>query len=239
MRKINVLTQKELVNSSLISRCTAVVIDVFLATSTITSLLENEFEKVYAVKDDKTALEIAKELQCSFLLLGELNGDEIDQFEYPDPTVISKENARQGAIICSTNGTVAVEKAKRAKKLYAGSLLNGHKVAEEICMEKDHSSIILICSGNAGRFSMEDFVGAGHIIDHLIKNGDYFLSDSAQLARDCYLHSKQMNFENLLMSETAELLNRKGFNHTLHWVINHFEKMDTVPVLKRDFFTRK
>ncbi|HHW37394.1 MAG TPA: 2-phosphosulfolactate phosphatase [Bacillales bacterium] len=239
MRKINVITQKELVDSLLIRDCTAVVIDVFLATSTITCLLENQFQTVYAVGDDKIALEIGKKQRSPFLLMGEVNGDEIENFEYPDPTFIKKENAQPTAIICSTNGTVAVERAKRAKRLYAGSLLNGHRVAEQISREGDDSSIILICSGNAGRFSMEDFVGAGHMIDNLIKNGNYSLSDSALLARDCFLHAKHMNFENLLNSETAGLLHRKGFDHTSRWVIDHFEKMTAVPFFERDCFIRK
>lgn len=239
MRKINVITQKELVDSLLIQNCTAVVIDVLLATSTITCLIENHFQPVYAVKDNKTALDVAKKQHSPFLLLGELNGDKIENFEYPDPTVIKKELPEKAAIICSTNGTIAVEKAKRAKVLYASSLLNGHRVAEQIWKQGDDSSIILICSGNAGRFSMEDFVGAGHIIDHLVNNGDYSLSDSALLARDCFVHSKHIDFANLLVSETADLLHRKGYEHTIQWVIDHFEKMSTVPIFDGDRFIRK
>lgn len=239
MRKINVITQKELVDSPLLKNCTAVVIDVFLATSTIACLLENRFNPVYAVKDDIAASEIGKHQHRPFLLMGELYGDKIENFDYPDPTVIKKDFTQKGAIICSTNGTIAVEKAKEAKLLYASSLLNGHRVAEQISQQCDNSSIIIICAGNAGRFSLEDFVGAGHIIDYLIKYGDYSLSDSAKLARDCFVQSKHIEFENLLLSETAGLLHQKGYGHTLRWVIDHFEKMSAVPIFEEKYFISK
>ncbi|WP_209123445.1 2-phosphosulfolactate phosphatase [Alkalihalobacillus sp. BA299] len=239
MRKIQVITQKELVDSSLIKHCTAVVIDVFLATSTITCLVENGFKPVYAVKDAQTALDVVKEEPYYFLLMGELNGEGIENFQYPDPTLIAKPSNEQAAIICSTNGTIAVENAKNAVSLYVSSLLNGHRVAEEIHLQEDDSSIVIVCSGNAGRFSMEDFVGAGHIIEHLMAKGNYQLSDAAKLARDSYLNSKSIEFQNLLEGETANLLVQTGYGHTSQWVIDHFETMDAVPIYQNGSFVCK
>ncbi len=232
MRKIQVITQKELVDTELIRDCTAVVIDVFLATSTITYLLEKGCEPVYAVKDEITALEIVKEQDSPYLLMGERYGNAIENFEYPDPTLIVSTNAKRAAIICSTNGTIAIEKAKHAKTLYASSLLNGHRVSSQIYQQDDRSSIVLICSGNAGRFSMEDIIGAGQIIDHLAAKDDFTLSDSASLARDAFIYAKSQQFVNLLECETAELLRRTGFEHTIQWVIDQFEKVDVVPVYR-------
>lgn len=233
MRKIIVITQKELVDSVLIRDCTAVVIDVLLATSTISYLLENGCEPVFAVKNAEAALEIVKEQVGPYMLMGEWNGKAIENFEYPDPTVIVKAKTKQTAIICTTNGTIAIEKAKKAKTLYVSSLLNGHRIAEQIIQRDDGSSIVLVCSGNAGRFSMEDFIGAGQIVDHLVEKDDFILSDAARLARDAYVHAKSQQFLNLQESETGDLLRRTGFNHTTQWVINHVEKVDVVPVYEK------
>ncbi|MFD1039825.1 2-phosphosulfolactate phosphatase [Virgibacillus byunsanensis] len=234
MRKVNVITQKELVDSSSISSCTAVVVDVFLATSTIAYLLENNYEPVYAVKDAKKALEAVKQQQGHFLLLGETNGELIEGFLYPDPSLIKPSEQEQAAIICSTNGTIGIENAKQAKVLYTSSLINGHRIAEVIDSQTDDSSIIIVCSGNAGRFSMEDFVGAGHLIDKLVRVGIYELSDSAKLARDAFQHAKSKSFNNLLDSETSHLLRDTGFENSIQWTIDHFEKVNAVPVFKRD-----
>ncbi|MFS0862241.1 2-phosphosulfolactate phosphatase [Fredinandcohnia sp. 179-A 10B2 NHS] len=231
MRKINVITQKELVDTELLRNCTAVVIDVLLATSTIVSLLENNYEPVYAVKDASTALELARR-QEQALLLGEWNGEKIEGFEYPDPTLFLQVEEKTPAIICSTNGTIAIEKAKYAKCLYISSLVNGHRVAELIKQQEDESSIVLICSGNAGRFSIEDFVGAGHIVDHLTQKQDYLLSDSAKLAKGTFQVAKSTQFKDLHSSETACLLKSTGFQHTTNWVLEHFEAYNTVPFYK-------
>jgi 2-phosphosulfolactate phosphatase len=232
MRKIHVITQKELVDSEMIRNCTAVVIDVLLATSTITYLLEKGYEPVYAVKDAISALDMVKEQKSPYLLIGEWQGESIENFYYPDPTLIETTKIKRPAIICSTNGTIAIEKAKQAKALYASSLINGHTVSEYIRQQEDGSSIVLICSGNAGRFSMEDFIGAGQIIDHLTRKDVFELSDAARLARDSFVHAKSKQFENLLESETAGLLRRTGYEHSTQWVIDHVEKVDVVPVYR-------
>ena len=232
MRKIHVITQKELVDSELIRNCTAVVIDVLLATSTITYLLEKGYEPVYAVKDALAALDIVKKQKSPYLLMGEWKGESIENFHYPDPTLIDTIMTKRAAIICSTNGTIAIEKAKEAKALFASSLINGHTVSEQIRQQDDGSSIVLICSGNAGRFSMEDFIGAGQIIDHLTRKDVFKLSDAARIARDAFVYAKSIQFVNLLESETAGLLRRTGYEQSTQWVIDHVEKVDVVPVYR-------
>jgi 2-phosphosulfolactate phosphatase len=234
MRKINVITQKELVDSDLIRKCTAVVIDVFLATSTIANLIENNYNPVYAVEDMGKALSLGAQLNKPYLLLGEWNGKKLNGFQYPDPSCIRKPEKNEAVIICSTNGTIAIEKSKGATRVYTSSLVNGQKVAEHIHSQNDKSSIILICSGNAGRFSMEDFVGAGQLVDHLVQKGEYSLSDSARMARDNFRLSKSTGFANLYKSETAFLLEDTGYSMSSKWVIEHFEQLQAVPILKGD-----
>ncbi|MDR7075713.1 2-phosphosulfolactate phosphatase [Neobacillus niacini] len=232
MRKIHVITQKELVDSERIRNCTAVVIDVLLATSTITYLLEKGYESVYAVKDALSALDIGKKQDGPYLLMGEWQGEPIENFLYPDPTLIETTVSKKVAIICSTNGTIAIESAKQAKTLYTSTLLNGHRIAKQIGDQEDSASIVLICSGNAGRFSMEDFIGAGQIVDHLMRKEACQLSDAARLARDAFVHAKAKHYVNLLESETANLLRRTGYEHSTQWVIDHVEKVDVVPIYK-------
>jgi 2-phosphosulfolactate phosphatase len=232
MRKIHVIMQKELVDSDMIRNCTAVVIDVLLATSTITYLLEKGYEPVYAVKDALSALDIIKKQKIPYLLMGEWQGESIKNFHYPDPTLIETTKIKRPAIICSTNGTIGIEKAKQAKALFASSLINGHTVSEQIRQQDDGSSIVLICSGNAGRFSMEDFIGAGQIVYHLTRKDVFELSDASRMARDAFVYAKSKQFVNLLESETAGLLRRTGYEHSTQWVIDQVEKVDVVPLYR-------
>ncbi|MFT4414762.1 2-phosphosulfolactate phosphatase [Fredinandcohnia humi] len=230
MRKINVITQKELVDQEKIRNCTAVVIDVLLATSTIAWLVENNYEPVYAVKDATEALKIVQDLHTPCHLLGEWNGEKIPGFDYPDPVQIQAAPEKQAVIICSTNGTIAIEKAKSATVLYVASLVNGHRVAESIQNQENESSIVIVCSGNAGRFSMEDFIGAGHLVDCLLQKQEYMLSDSAKLARQSFLSAKSTGFADIYKSETACLLINTGFQESLKWVLKHVEKVSAVPI---------
>lgn len=230
MRKIHVITQKEAINEQMLEGCTAVVIDVFLATSTIAFLLEHKYGPIYAVKDSKRALELASRQDGPYLLLGETKGEAIEGFQFPDPCLIETTEQQKAAIICSTNGTRAIEKAKKAKVLYISSLVNGHLIAKRIHEQTDQSSIVLICSGNDDRFSMEDFVGAGQIIEHLINKGEYSLSDSSKLARRTYQNSLSISFQDLLDCETALLLRSFDFEESMDMVIQNCEKVEIIPV---------
>lgn len=231
MRKIHVITQKEAVNEQKIKGCVAVVIDVFLATSTIAFLLEKKYQPVYAVEDSESALKLAGELECPYVLLGETKGESIEGFQYPDPCLIIPAEKEKTAIICSTNGTRAIKKAENAKALYISSLINGHAIAKQLHEVENRASIVLICSGNDDRFSMEDFVGAGQLVHHLSTMGEYILSDSSKLARDTYKQSVQEDFQGLLSCETADLLRSYDYEKSLDFVLEHFEKVEVIPVL--------
>lgn len=231
MRKIHVITQKELVDSEQIQDCTAVVIDVFLATSTIVFLLKNNIEPIYTTANIESARNLALKLNSPFIMLGESKGETVEGFMYPDPTLVSHSEQQKAAILCSTNGTIAIDNAKGAKKLYVSSLVNGHLVAKKLHEQGDDSSIVLVCSGNDKRFSMEDFIGAGHVIENIITLGDYFLSDAAKIAREAYQQSKLNKFANLFNCETKHLLDRYNFKESVEFVLDNFESVNVLPVL--------
>ncbi|OLS38499.1 2-phosphosulfolactate phosphatase [Bacillus sp. MRMR6] len=234
MRKIHVVTQKELVEMEKLHECTAVVIDVFLATSTIILALDHGFTSVRAVKDAQTALSVAKTSpKDSYLLLGESKGEEIDGFIYPDPFLLLDErySKEKELILCSTNGTVAINVARESKTLFVSSLINGQAVAKRIHAADDDSSIVFICSGNDNRFSLEDYIGAGQVIHYLRKNaGEYSLSDSAIGALLCYQSAKERTFSDLYRCETARMLADYGFEQSIDMILGKVDKIETVPI---------
>jgi 2-phosphosulfolactate phosphatase len=233
MRKIHVVTQKELVEIEKLHECTAVVIDVFLATSTIILALDQGFTSVQAVKDAQTALSVAKSSpKDSYLLLGESKGEEIDGFIYPDPSLLfdKKYSKEKELILCSTNGTVAINLARESKTLFISSLINGQAAAKRI-HGADDSSIVFICSGNDNRFSLEDYIGAGQVIHYLRKHvGEYSLSDSAIGALLCYESAKERAFSDLYRCETARMLADYGFEQSIDIILENVDKIETVPI---------
>lgn len=229
MRRIQVITQKELVHPEELIGCTVIVVDVFLATSTIVFLLKNNYEPIYTVDQIEQANELSKQLDVSHLKLGEQGGHAVAGFMHLDPMLIKETEIKKPAIICSTNGTRAIEQARESNELYLSSLVNGHRVAKHIHQLDSQASIVIICSGNHDRFSLEDFVGAGHVIHHLIHQSEYDLSDSAKMAYQAFVQSKFQSFENLLQGETSMLIKGFGYSHALKFVLDHFEKVNVLP----------
>lgn len=231
MRKVHVLLNKESVEEQRLVNCTVVVVDVFLATSTITTLLAHGIEPVYAVENAQMAKEWADTLQGPVLILGESEGNPLDGFLYPDPTLIREQDEPTQAIICSTNGTRAIQKVKKAKSVFISSLMNGHMVAQALHREKSERSIVIIASGNNPTFSFEDLVGAGQVVSHLSKLGMYALTDAALVAKMTYEQVKDGDFKVLQNVETARLLKVVGFDAAIHFVMDYVEQMDVVPIL--------
>ena len=59
----------------------------------------------------------------------------------------------------TTNGTRAIADAAPADRVLLGCLRNAPAVAREL-EESGTDSVYLVCAGSAGRFTVEDFLGA-------------------------------------------------------------------------------
>ncbi|RLL46875.1 2-phosphosulfolactate phosphatase [Oceanobacillus piezotolerans] len=233
MNRIQVITQKELVAPERLERSIVIVIDVFLATSSIIFLLDKGYGPIYSAENSNEAISYFKKLKQNALLLGEENGKRIEGFDYTDVTNLSHISVQKPVIICSTNGTRAIKLAKYANRLVLSSIINGPTVGGYLRNNMEDRSIVIICSGNAGHFSMEDMVGAGQLIDCLIKLNKYSLSDSSRVAHQLFLQSKEQQYQNLYESETAKLLIKMGYGEEIRYIINHIGKVNVVPMYKQ------
>lgn len=186
----------------------AVVLDVLLATSTIVSALKDGAKEVIPVLNSNEALELARRYrQDEYVLAGELDAKPIEGFVYPSPTLIGETINGKALILSTTNGTVALRKSLLADKIYIASILNNPAVAIAVQKCKEEQTILVICSGNSGETSMEDFYGAGHFIDCLLKNGSYDLTDAAKTALYFY-RGQEDSYEILLDSYVGKLLEK-------------------------------
>ena len=239
MIKVHVLTQKELIDSNKIKNCAAVVFDVLLATTTITTLFQHGAKKIIPVLNVEEALEVSQEFsENSYILSGENKGLQVERFLYPCPLELIKENIFNKTIILSTtNGTVALNYSLPASFIYASCLLNNHYMAKHLLQNHANQTILLVCAGNHGNFSMEDFLGAGHLIQELIRHaGDELniqLSDSGAAAYHFYkqFHEKDlMNF--FLTSQTGKLLTNLGYRDSIYHAFQR-DIYDVIPILRK------
>ena len=133
-------------------------------------------------------------------------------------------------IFSTTNGTVALKNSLDASFVYAACLLNGASVAQYLLKSHRDKSLLLVCSGNHGRFSMEDLIGAGHLINALHRNTDsvFHLSDAAILAYKFYQQCQQNQIvEYLLTSQTGKLLTSIGYERSIF----HAAQRDIYPIV--------
>jgi 2-phosphosulfolactate phosphatase len=146
---------------------TVVVIDTLRATSTIITALMAGAREVIPVASPGDAVSVAQRLGVDrTLLCGERGALRIDGFrlgnsprEYTPEVVGGKT-----LVLATTNGTAALLAAQPAASVLCGALLNARAVAEEI-IASPARDVVIICAGTHGRFSIEDTLAAGAIIE--------------------------------------------------------------------------
>ncbi|MGC5323915.1 2-phosphosulfolactate phosphatase [Brevibacillus sp. SYSU BS000544] len=221
MGKIHLLLTKEEMDEEKMTGKIAVVFDVLLATSTITLGLSFGVREVIPVQteDEAKTESLGRELN-SFLLVGEKEGIALDGFH--DPLSFHRQEELKGktVILSTTNGTVAIRKASTANKVYIASLLNGAAVAEKLATDHQADTIVLVCSGSSGSFSLEDFYGAGYLLSTLVEetNNHWILTDSAQAALLFYQGNTLDSEEVLRMSRVGQMICEMGFGDEVAFV---------------------
>lgn len=234
MGKIHVVTRKEEIDEVKMDNKIAVVFDVLLATSTIATVLHHGAVSVIPVLDGNQARKRAAGISTDeCILVGEYEGRTIEGFLDPNPSALKDTAAGKKVILSTTNGTVAVHKSSPAKKVYACSLLNSKAVADVLTAAHEDETIIIVCSGSSGQFSLEDFYGAGYLIHQLTAQEGFNLSDSALTAKLFYEGSSHEQALVLSQSRVGKMLEEYGFREEITFISNR-DCFNTVPVLIGD-----
>src|ERR687896_2144829 len=124
---MRVLMTRQEIEPEKLPEATVVVVDVFLATTTLLTILENGARSVYAVASLEEAEEVGGELDPNGLLRGgEQGAERIEGYDlgpYPEeyaPEVVSGRDV----VFVTTNGTRAIDGAASAGNLLLGCLRN-------------------------------------------------------------------------------------------------------------------
>ncbi len=146
---------------------TVVVIDVLRATSSMVEALVNGAQGVYPAPSTEEAIKLASSLgREDTILCGEARGLTIEGFDLGNsPLEFSAERVAEKRLVMSTtNGTGAFFLVEDAVRILACSFLNLSAVAAEV-METD--SIVVVCAGREGLFSLDDAVCAGALVQRI------------------------------------------------------------------------
>ncbi len=162
---------------------TVVVLDVFMATTTLLTILENGARGVYPAGTLEEAEELRRRLTDP-LRGGEQDAERIEGYDCgPFPEEYSPEVvADRDVVFVTTNGTRALADVASAERVLIGCLRNAPAVARWLT-ESGAESVYLVCAGSGGRFTLEDFLGASAIISEMSTEGWHF-NDGAWMALD-------------------------------------------------------
>lgn len=185
MKRLRVLMTRQEIVPERFPGATAVVIDVFMATTTLLTILENGARRIFPVASLEEAEALRLDLDAARLVCGgEQDAERIAGYdggpfpeEYP-PRVVEEKDV----IFLTTNGTRAIAGAAPAEKVLLGCLRNAPAVARYL-MESGTDSIYLVCAGSGGRFNLDDFLGAAAVISYM-DEGNWSLNDGAWMALD-------------------------------------------------------
>lgn len=147
---------------------TVVVIDVLRATSVITTALANGAKRIYPIADIEAALEFGQRTENQpVMIAGERGGIKVQGFDLGNspldftPELIHNKNI----VLCTSNGSKALHKNRHAFRLLTASILNISAVADVLL--PFNNPLILQCSGTNGKFSQDDALCAGMLINRI------------------------------------------------------------------------
>lgn len=231
--KIHVLTKKEELDTVRLSGKVVVVLDVLFATSTMVTALAHGATSIVPVRDEAAARAVAAGLTPgSFAMAGELHAETLEGFAPPTPLALTEHGVTGRKLVYSTtNGTVAMTACADAQELYCGALLNGRALVKRLLSAHRDQTVLLVCAGSMNNFNLEDFYGAGYLVDLLAgelgETADF--SDAARAARALFLHDGPE--ASLLGCRVGRLMAARGLEREVRFAAR-LSTLDVVPRLK-------
>lgn len=173
------------VDAADIADATVVVIDVVRATTTIIEALANGAKAIYPTASTEEAVRLASSMgREDTILCGERKGVKVEGFDLGNsPREFDAETVEDKKIVMTTtNGTRALGVAAEGARLLPCAFTNLGAVAREIAGD-DH--VVIVCAGREDRFSLDDALCAGHLIQRTIADSEeeHGLNDAARAVR--------------------------------------------------------
>jgi 2-phosphosulfolactate phosphatase len=137
----------------------AVIIDVLRATSTLTAALANGAGRIIPVGSPEEALAM-RAVEPGALACGERGGRIVQGFDLGNsPAEYTPERiGGRTLIFASTNGSLAMLAARRARQRWLAAFVNASAVADAV---QGAPHVTLVCAGKFGRPALEDLACAG------------------------------------------------------------------------------
>ena len=233
MKKLSVCLSPKLFECYNTENNIIVIIDLFRATSVISTAFEFGISKIIPVTSLEDALKFKN--KKNHILAAERNTKLVEGFNYGNsPYHYMKKNIiGKTLVLTTTNGTKAINLAK-GNKIITASYINFHTVVNYLNSSKN--DVTILCSGWKNFLNLEDTILAGHISLVLMKNG-LFSSDceSVQISKQIYLNSRSDVLEFLSNSAYRKRNNSEELIRDTEFCLRPKIKSQIIPMLEDNY----
>lgn len=230
-RKIEVCLSTGLFEYYDCSGAVVVVVDILRATTAICTAFKNGAESLIPV----ATLEEANEYkENGFLVAAEREGVKPGFADFGNSPFNFIPEQVEGETIAysTTNGTQAINMAKKASKVVIGSFLNLSAISGWLTSE--NLPVTVLCAGRKGRFCLEDAVFAGALCSNLMRSGNFYSRcDSLFAATGLWEMAKNDLAAYLDNAEQRHRLREKGLDDIFEYTCTT-DSTSVVPVLVKD-----
>jgi 2-phosphosulfolactate phosphatase len=218
----------------------AVAIDVLRATSTIATALHHGAAGIIPVREPDEAIAAMKRIgRDRVLLCGERHSRLITGFDLDNSPASYGADVVRGKTLAftTTNGTRAlIDAARDGAIVYCGALLNRHAIVRAL-RAGDAADALLVCAGNEGTLSFEDWLCAGAIVSQLYREDRTIeRSDAARAAMTVFEANAKRLTTALAFGTHARSLRDAGFAADVA-ACSQLDVLDVVPVYREGMIT--
>lgn len=166
-----------------------VIIDVFRATSTIATALDNGAKSVIPVASVEECIELGNTIDGS-ITAGERNGQVAEGLQYGNsPAEYPKEFINEKTLVLTTtNGTRLLHMVRDADTIITGSFVNLTAVCDYLLSQ--NKNVLLGCAAWKDRFNLEDTLFAGAVCSRI---RPYFQTDCDSVRAAQHLYENVAN----------------------------------------------
>lgn len=221
-------------DSDILLNRTVVVIDVLRATSVMVHAMWQGALEIIPLATAEAAFEMAKVFpRGSIILGGERGSKKIPGFDLgnsPKEYIAERVKGKK-LILTTTNGTKAFHVVSSGREILVGSFFNIGITAQR-CLELNRD-LLIFPSGDEGKFSLEDTICGGMLIERIMKKGGkrIDLSDASRCAQILYKKFEDNLTEAFHLSHHGKELINRGFIEDLAYCAQ-IDMTDIVPIFR-------
>lgn len=241
LRRIRVYGSYRNLAPEALTRADVAIVDVLRATSTIVHAVSRG-ARVLPIAGIDEALARGRTLGKRAVLVGERMGAPLPGFHCNNSTseLAALALDKKIVVLTTTNGTQAVAATRAARRIFAVALTNAPATAGYLCrhgsLERD---LAIVCAGRStGALAVEDLLGAGALIDAVVRASGKrapWVADGARIALELFTRSRSRLRAALRRSDAAEELIERGGTADVDAAGAH-GSLPTAVVLRGDTF---